>query len=154
MDSSSSPAFQFNNYDAFIAAAGKNLLTTNWGSNNMAGGSGTGWVASANSDAYQNAQSLSLHVTGFTSENLLTANSIPFDANTWTLNSAVAGQQSVPTAVCQMPVRFAYLPQLGYVVPRTDSPNVGATDTAAQTATQMNAVAGAGRYHTRYSTCN
>jgi len=153
MDNPSSPIFQFNNYDAFIGVAGKNLLPANWGSNNTAGGAGTGWVATANSAAYQNAEQLSLHLTGFTSTNLATVGSIPFDANTWTLNSTVAGQQNVPTAVCQMPVRFAYLPSLGYVVPRTDSPNVGATDTAAQTATQMNAVAGNGRYHTRYSTC-
>jgi hypothetical protein len=154
MDSPASPVFQFNNYDAFIGVAGKNLLSPNWGSNNFAGGPGTGWVAAANSTAYQGAEQLNLHLTGFTSTNLVTASSIPFDAITWTLNSGVSGQQSVPTAVCQMPVRFAYLPSLGYVVPRTDAPNVGATDTAAQTAIQMNAVAGNGRYHTHYSTCH
>ncbi len=154
MDDPTKPTFQFNNYDAFIGVAGKNLLTANWGTNNTAGGSGSGWVATPNSAAYQGAANLGSHLTGFTSQNLTTSSSIPFDAITWTLNSAVSGQQTVPTAVCQMPVRFAYLPSLGYVVPRTDTLNVGATDTAAQTATQMNAVAGNGRYHTRYSTCH
>jgi len=153
MDNPQNPVFQFNNYDAFIGVAGKNLLPANWGSNNTAGGSGTGWVATVNSAAYQGAENLSLHLTGFTGSNLVTQSSIPFDSITWTLSSDVSGQQSLPTAVCQMPVRFAYLPSLGYVIPRTDAPNVGATDTAAETATQMNAVAGNGRYHTRYSTC-
>jgi hypothetical protein len=154
MDNPARPVFQFNNYDAFIGVAGKNLLTANWGTNNTAGGTGSGWVATPNSAAYQGAENLGSHLTGFTSQNLITSSSIPFDAITWTLSSAVAGQQTIPTAVCQMPVRFAYLPSLGYVVPRTDTLNVGATDTAAQTATQMNAVAGNGRYHTRYSTCH
>jgi hypothetical protein len=153
MDNPSKPAFQFNNYDAFIGVAGKNLLPANWGSNNFAGGLGSGWIASANSAAYQNAENLSLHLTGFTNQNLITSASIPFDGITWTLNSGFPGQPNVPTAVCQMPVRFAYLPSLGYVVPRVDALNAGATDTAAQTATEMNAVAGNGRYHTRYSTC-
>jgi hypothetical protein len=52
-----------------------------------------------------------------------------------------------------MPTRFAYLPSLGYAVPRISIPNVGATDTASDTATQINAIAGGGRYNTRYSNC-
>ncbi len=153
MDNPAEPVFQFNNNAGFIGVAGRNLLPANWGTNNTNGGSGTGWVASANSQAYQNAGELSLHLSGFTSSHLITSSTIPFDTIDWTLTSGVSGQLSVPSAVCEMPVRFAYLPSLGYVVPRTDTPNLGATDTAAQTATQMNAVAGNGRYHTRYSTC-
>jgi hypothetical protein len=83
----------------------------------------------------------------------MTASSIPFDANTWILNSNTAGSAAVPTAVCQMPTRFAYLPSLGYAVPRISNPNVGATDTAAQTATQNNMVMSTGRMNTRYSNC-
>ena len=78
---------------------------------------------------------------------------MPFDANTYILNNSEAGSTAVPSAICEMPVRFMFLPSLGYAVPRVATPNVGATDTAAQTATEMNLVAGTGRYNTRYSNC-
>jgi hypothetical protein len=83
----------------------------------------------------------------------MTSGSMPFDANSWVIHSNSPGTSAVPTAVCEMPARFAYLPTLGYVVPRATSANIGATDTVGQTATQMNAVAGTGRYNTRYSNC-
>jgi hypothetical protein len=154
MDSVTKPVFQWNNYSAFIGDGGKNLLPSKWGTDMMTGGTGSGWSNSANGDAYQNSLPLSAHVTGFDQENISTAGSIPFDRNSWTLESDLAATQAVPSAVCEMPVRFAYLPNLGYAVPRTTTPGVGATDTVAETATLMNAVAGSGRYNTRYSNCH
>ena len=94
------------------------------------------------------------HLTGFNSGNLVTVTSMPFDPNTWILNGNTAGGTAVPTAICQMPARFSFLPSLGYAVPRIAAPNVGATDTAAETATQMNLLAGTGRYNTRFSNCH
>jgi hypothetical protein len=153
MDDPTKPYFQWNNFSAFIGVAGKNLLSANWGSNDTNGGLGTGWNNDPNPLGYQGASNLGSHLTGFTSANLMTTSSMPFDANTWILNSNTSGSAAVPPAVCQMPTRFAYLPSLGYAVPRISNPNVGATDTAAQTATQNNLVMSTGRMNTRYSNC-
>jgi hypothetical protein len=153
MDNSAKPAFQWNNYSAFIGIGGGNLLPSNWGSNQMTGGAGSGWDATPNAAAYQNSLPLNLHVTGFDGSGILTSGSMPFDQNSWLLGSQTAGTTAVPSAVCEMPTRFAYLPSLGYAVPRIASPNLGATDTAAQTATLMNQIAGTGKYNTRYSNC-
>jgi hypothetical protein len=153
MDDPTKPVFQWNNFNAFIGVAGKNLLTANWGTNDTTGGAGTGWNNDSNPLGYQGASNLGLHLTGFSSTNLMTATSVPFDVNTWVLNSNTPGSMSLPPAVCQMPTRFAYLPSLGYAVPRVSTPNVGATDTAAQTATQNNLVMSTGRINTRYSNC-
>ena len=153
MDTPSTPAFQWNNNVALIAKGGNNLIASGWGTNSLTGGIGTGWNVAGNAGGYQNAGQLSLHVAGFDSSNLPTATSIPFDAISWILGSNLASTTSVPSAVCEMPTRFAYLPNLGYAVPRIGQANVGATDTVSQTAKQMNAVAGTGRYNTRYSVC-
>ena len=93
-------------------------------------------------------------MTGFDKDAVLTTGSVPFDLNSWTLNSKMNSTQAVASAVCEMPDRFAYLPNLGYAVPRISTPDVGATDSVAETATLMNAVAGNGRYNTRYSNCH
>ena len=153
MDNSANPAFQWNDDSAFIGIGGGNLLPSNWGSNQMTGGAGSGWDATPNAAAYQNSLPLNSHVTGFDGSGILTSGSIPFDQNSWLLGSQTAGTTAVPSAVCEMPTRFAYLPSLGYAVPRIASPNLGATDTAAQTATLMNQIAGTGKYNTRYSNC-
>jgi hypothetical protein len=153
MDNPAKPVFQWNNFPAFIGVAGKNLMTANWGTNDPNGGSGTGWNNDPNPLAYQNANNLATHLTGFNSENLVTTTSIPFDPNTWILKANMAGSTAVPTAICQMPARFAFLPSLGYAVARIPAPNVGATDTAAQTTTMMNLPAGTVMYNTR-STSN
>ncbi len=154
MGNTTKPAFQWNNYAAFIGIGSNNLLPANWGTNSADGGAGSGWNTSPNANAYQNILPLKTHVTGFEKADILTADSIPFDQNSWILGNKIAGSQLVPSAVCSMPTRFAYLPNLGYAVPRIDAPGVGATDTVAETAKLMNAVAGAGRYNTRYSNCH
>jgi hypothetical protein len=155
MDDPTKPVFQWNNYTTFIGVAGKNLITANWGSNNQTAGAGagSGWTTDLNSLAYQGATNIGSHLTGFNSTNLTPVSTMPFDANTFILNGVQAGSSAVPEAICEMPARFTFLPSLGYAVPRVASPNTGATDTDAQTATEMNLVAGTGRYNTRYSNC-
>ncbi len=154
MGNATKPSFQWNNYAAFIGIGSNNLLPANWGTNSADGGLGSGWNTSPNANAFQNSLPLKTHVTGFDKADILTVDSIPFDQNSWILGNKIAGNQLVPSAVCSMPTRFAYLPNLGYAVPRIDAPGVGATDTVAETATLMNAVAGTGRYNTRYSNCH
>ncbi|GGG69958.1 hypothetical protein GCM10011585_10100 [Edaphobacter dinghuensis] len=154
MDSVAKPYFEWNNYSAFIGVGGGNLLTSNWGSDLTTGGTGTGWSVDSSAVAYQGSLPLDNHLTGFDKNDIKTSGSIPFDRTSWTLGTAITAVQSVPSAVCEMPTRFAYLPNLGYAVPRTATPNVGATDTIAETAELINQAAGSGRYNTRYSNCH
>ncbi|MCU1222817.1 MAG: hypothetical protein JWQ42_910 [Edaphobacter sp.] len=149
IDDPAKPIFQWNDLSTFIGVAGKNLLPSGWGNNDQRGGPGTGWVADPFPQAYQNAPNLASHLTGFNNANLVTATSIPYDPNTWALKANMAGATAVPSAVCQMPTRFAFLPSLGYAVPRLAAPNVGATDTVAQTTTMMNLPVGTVTYNTR-----
>ena len=154
MDSVSKTPFQWNNYSAFIGIGGGNLLPSNWGSDLTTGGSGSGWSVNTGSDAYQNSLPLDLHLSGFAKSDIAASGSIPFDRTSWALGSDITAVQTVPSAVCEMPARFAYLPNLGYAVPRTTTPNVGATDTVTETADLINQTAGSGRYNTRYSNCH
>jgi hypothetical protein len=154
MDTTSKPAFQWNNYSAFIGVSGKNLMPTAWGTNDTTGaGTGSGWNIASTTDAYQNSTNLAAHITGFTNTNLITTSTIPFDPTSWVLSADVAGNASVPSAVCQMPARFAYLPNLGFAVARISTPNVGATDTSAEMGTQMTSIRGVSRFNTHYSNC-
>jgi hypothetical protein len=129
IDDATKPVFQWNNLSTFIGVAGKNLISTNWGSNDKIGGPGTGWLADANPLGYQGAENLAAHVTGFDSTNLATVSSIPFNPDTFELNAAVPSGP-VPPAIVLMPSRFALLPILGYAVPKDISGNMGAADVA------------------------
>ncbi len=128
------PVFQWNDYEAFIGVAGNNLITAGWGTNRLTGGLGSGWNTQSKPTAYQHAEDLGAHVKGFDATNLLTTAAQPFDTRTWLLGGAAAAIEKVPARMCELPTRFAYLPALSYVVPRSDQLNLGATDTAAQTA--------------------
>jgi hypothetical protein len=154
MNNPSKTIFQWNDYSAFIGIGGGNLLPPKWGSDLMTGGPGSGWNTSSTTDAYQDSLPLDSHVTGFDKNSITTIGSTPFDPNSWTLGSNITATQTVPSAVCEMPTRFTYLPNLGYAVPRTAIPGVGATDTVAETAGLINQAAGSGRYNTRYSNCH
>jgi hypothetical protein len=153
MDTTTRPAFQWNNYSAFIGVSGRNLLPTAWGTNDTTGGTGSGWNIANTTNAYQNSTNLAAHIIGFTSTNLIATSTIPFDPTSWVLSADVAGGATVPSAVCQMPARFAYLPNLGFAVSRISTPNVGATDTSAEMGTQMTSIRGVSRFNTHYSNC-
>ena len=153
MDDPTRPVFEWNNNTNFIGIAGKNVLPTNWGSNNQSGGSGSGWNTLLNPYEYQNATNLASHLTGFNTTNLATTSTIPFNKTTWALTSDIPGDQVVPSAVCEMPTRFAYLPSLNYAVPRLKVPNVGATDTSQEMAAAMTTIVGASQYNSRYANC-
>ncbi len=128
MDDPGRPIFQWNNYEGFIGVAGNNLLPTNWGTNNKAGGLLTGWNVGPHPTAYQNATNLALHLTGFDSGDIKTTSTIPFDTTTWYLKTAAAGSIALPASILAMPTRYAYMPTLNYAVPRTATPSIGATD--------------------------
>ena len=153
MDNPTQPDFQWNDTPSFIGVSGKNLLPQNWGTDSMVGGLGTGWDDAPDANAYQNATDLSAHLTGFDGGDLPTAMSIPFDPTSWVLNSNIAASTKVPSSVCEMPVRFSYLPDVGYAVPRTGDLNMGATDTAKEAAAEMTTLVGSSQYNTRYANC-
>ena len=131
MDDPSQPIFQWNNYDSFIGTAGLNLLPTNWGTNNQAGGSGTGWrnTGSGLGYEYQGASNLASHLYGFTSANLLTTASMPFNVTSYIPLTTTPLSAPLPSQIQNMPVRFAFSPAVGYPVPRNATPYVGAVDT-------------------------
>ncbi len=126
--------FQWNDFDAFIAVAGRNLLPQGWGANSMEGGAGDGWNDLANAAAYQGASQLATHVTGFDGSNLLTAETAPLNLGSLLLNTPEPASTAVPEAICQMPVRYSLLPGFGLVIARQGSLNLGAFDTAGQIA--------------------
>ena len=111
------------------------MLPASWGSNNYNGGAGSGWNTAANPSAYQNAGNINLQLTNV-GNGIETLPTIPFDSVTWELTGDVSGSQTLPSALCQMPTRFSYLPSLGYAVPRIANPNAGAADTPAEVAAQ------------------
>ncbi len=145
------PAFQWNNYNAFIGVFGSNVLSAGWGSNNLTGGAGTGWNTTLNAAAYQNAGNLSQQVSG--NSTIQTVSTIPFNSLSWTLLSDIAGTQVTPSAVCQMPTRFSYMPSLGYAVTRIQNADIGAADTVAEVAAQMTTLVGAQQYNSHYGNC-
>ena len=87
MDDPTRPVFQWNNSNAFIGVGGHNLLNSNWGTNDLTGGPGTGWNNDPQSTAYQGAENLAQHITEFGGGNMLTTGAMPFDSNSWVLKS-------------------------------------------------------------------
>jgi len=154
VDSSSRPVFQWNNFEAFIGLGGSNLMPAGWGANTLEGGSGDGWNATANAAAYQNAGSLSLHISGFDGSNVQTLSAMPFDKVSLNLANAAPATSALPTEVCEMPTRFTYLPTLGYAIPRTPQANIGATDTAPQTSAVIDLVGTSRQSNLRSVTCH
>ena len=129
-------------------------MAASWGADTLAGGPGDGWNSTNNAAAYQNASNLPLHVTGFHTSDITTFSSVPFNRALWTLDVSEPASATLPTAMCEMPTRFAYLPALGFAVPRIASPNVGAADTTPQTAAILRAGAQANRNNTQSPTCH
>lgn len=146
MDAASRPGFSWNDNSAFIGTSGLNLLPTGWGTNNQSGGAGSGWDASE--VAYQNAQKLALHLTGFTGADLLTTSTQTFDPTAFLLRVAEPAGDTLPSAICAMPTRFAYLPTLNFAVPRISAPNLGAADTIQQTISVIPSLGGSSRVST------
>ncbi len=124
--------FQWNDFDGFIGVGGSNLLPTGWGLNTKRSGVGDGWNDDANPAAYQGASNLALHVTGFDTGDLVTTSTEPFDSATFLLAMAEPGTSALPAAVCEMPTRFAFLPEFGYAVARSGVRNIGAEDMETQ----------------------
>lgn len=132
-----SPYFSWNSQrDAFMNFS-KVLLPITWGSNvqnctdNSIGAcDGTGWPYLSNTDAYFNGNAF--NVTGaatFQGTSTLT----PWNATTYQLITPVTGTP-LTGSQAMLPVRYQYLPNLGYAIPRTTVVNemtggvIGATD--------------------------
>ncbi len=128
------PLFEWNNFDGFIGIAGRNLLPAGWGANTMKGGSGDGWNDALNAAAFPGAGDLAGHVSGFTAADLLTVSEAPVSLPSLMLGTDEPATAEVPSAMCALPTRWAYLPTSGMVLPRAGARNLGALDTLGETA--------------------
>lgn len=125
MDNSTKPYFSWNNRTTAFLTFGKNAINANWGTNNMAGGDGTGWASWASQYAFQGASNAA-DVAGVT--NLFTVSSAPFDKTTFAAGAVLAGKgQSLPADAAGLPVRFQFGPSATPAL-RSQPLTVGATE--------------------------
>ncbi len=107
-DDPTKPYFYWNDKSTAFLTFGKNAINANWGTNNMAGGDGTGWASGTGQYDFQGASNAA-DVAGVT--NLVTVSAAPFDKTTFAPGAALAGTgQSLPAGVASLPVRFQFGP--------------------------------------------
>jgi len=133
MDSPAKPHFYWNlQVNQFTTFAGANVVNSNWGTGNMAGGDGTGWAsATATSQgslspyAFQGASN-SADTVGVS--NLIGVSTPPFDLTTFVPNSSLINAGTNPPASWpRLPVRFQFGPA-AVVKPRIQPRTVGAME--------------------------
>ena len=138
-DSNQTPWFYWNKeVNQFTTFAGSNVVSSNWGTGNMAGGDGTGW-AMANSSygsegstspyAFQGASNVN-DTVGVS--NLIGVSTAPFDLTTFVPKSALIHAGTNPPASWpKLPVRFQFGPS-AVVKVRTQPRTIGAMERSNQ----------------------
>jgi hypothetical protein len=108
MDAPTDPYFFWNREVIEFTTFGKNVINTNWGTNKMAGGDGTGWATAISPYAYQGAGN-SVGNSGVS--NVSGVAGAPFNETTFVPNPALvnAGTE-MPASAPKLPVRFQYGP--------------------------------------------
>ena len=101
----------------FTIFAGANVINSNWGTGNMAGGDGTGWASSCISQcsqgmispyAFQGASN-SADTVGIS--NLIGVSTPPFDLTTFAPTASLVNAGTAPPATWpKLPVRFEFGP--------------------------------------------
>ena len=86
MDAPTEPYFYWNREENEFTTFGVNVTDSNWGTNNVSGGQGTGWTAAISPYAFQGAGN-SADNTGVA--NLIGVSSEPFDVTTFVPNPAL-----------------------------------------------------------------
>jgi hypothetical protein len=108
MESPKAPVFFWNNRTTEFTIFGKNIINSNWGSGDMAGGDGTGWAPGASPDAFQGASNAA-DTTG--ASNLIPVSTAPFNLSTFAPTQAVVNAGSgLPAPATKLPVRFQFGP--------------------------------------------
>jgi len=120
----------------FTTFAGGNVINTNWGTNNMAGGYGTGWPG----PGYLNASPISPYAFQGAStaadtvgvSNLIGVSTAPFDLTTFVPNSSLINAgTNPPPSWPKLPVRFQFGPS-AVPVARTEPRTIGAMERSNQ----------------------
>ncbi|HEY1901987.1 MAG TPA: hypothetical protein VGG56_06135 [Terracidiphilus sp.] len=114
MDSTKEPYFNWNVRTNQFTTFGRNALNSNWGTNNMTGGNGTGWASLTSKYAFQGASN-SADTIGLS--NLVVASEELFNVTTFVPNAALINAgTSLPANAPKLPVRFQYGPTAVQVV--------------------------------------
>jgi len=125
MDSPKKPYFYWNIFSTQFTTFGKNVINSNWGTDNMAGGDGTGWTTHTSTYAFQGASN-SADTSGVS--NLTGVLEESFDITTFEPNPAlVEAGTSMPADAPKLPVRFQYGPSAVQTV-RVQPLTVGAME--------------------------
>jgi hypothetical protein len=108
MISPTKPYFFWNRMAEQFTTFGKNVINSNWGSNKMAGGDGTGWSPDVSKYAFQGAGNSKV-VSGVS--NLIGVTTAPFNLTTFAPNrSLIDAGANLPAGAPKLPVRFQYGP--------------------------------------------
>ena len=114
MDSPTEPIFYWNSSVPQITTFGKNVINSNWGTDNMSGGSKTGWQSITSPYlvspyVFQGGDSNSALTAGVA--NLIGVSKEPFDVTTFAPNPALVNAGApMPASGPKLPVRFQYGP--------------------------------------------
>lgn len=108
MDAPTKPYFYWNRETNEFTTFGKNAINSNWGTDSMSGGDGTGWATASSAHAFQGASN-SADTAG--PANLIGASTEPFDVTTFAPNPALVNTGApLPASWPKLPVRFQYAP--------------------------------------------
>ncbi|HTX76037.1 MAG TPA: hypothetical protein VMD29_07530, partial [Terracidiphilus sp.] len=125
MDSPSAPYFSWNRETNQFTIFSRNVINSNWGSGNLAGGFGTGWSPTTSSYAFQGASNAADN-TGVS--NLVETSTDPFDVTTFVPNPILVNAGvTMPSGAPALPVRFQYGPS-AIQTPRTSPLTIGAME--------------------------
>ena len=123
MDSPKRPYFYWNRRTTQFTTFGKNVINSDWGTGNMAGGDGTGWAPGVSKYAFQGASN-SADTLG--AANFIRVSSPPFNLSTFVPNPSLANiRAGLPASGPRLPVRFQYGPS-AILAARKQPPTLGA----------------------------
>ncbi|HEU5350185.1 MAG TPA: hypothetical protein VFU55_01205, partial [Terracidiphilus sp.] len=125
MGSPTRPFFFWNRESTQFTTFGRNVINANWGTGNLAGGDGTGWVKGTARSAFQGASNAADN-TGLT--HLHGVSAPPFDLKTFAPNPVLVNAgAAMPANAPDMPVRFEFGPSATPQL-RTQPLTIGAMD--------------------------
>jgi hypothetical protein len=125
MDSPTKPYFYWSYSADQFTTFGNNVVNSNWGSDSMAGGDGTGWAYQISPYAFQGASN-SADSAGVS--NLIGVTEEPFNLTTFKPNaSLINAGESLQSGGPELPVRFQYGPSAVQMV-RTQPLTLGAME--------------------------
>jgi hypothetical protein len=114
MESPTQPYFSWNAAIPQFTTFGKNVINSNWGTQDWSGGNGTGWVSITSPYAispyiFQGGATNIADTSGIS--NLIGVSAEPFDVTTFAPNPVLVNAGAgLPAAAARLPVRFQFGP--------------------------------------------